>query len=287
MSVPRRTVLRAGVGLVGLAAAGVVAGELVEHDRLPGRSWAYDHLGLNGEGAPVPHAPAGELVSGTFVSRARAGRRTGWTVAYPHGTPTDADLPVLVVLHGRGGDHSTAFTDLALDRFVDRAVAGGTPAFAVATADGGQGYWRPEPDGADAGRMVVEELLPLLADRGLRTDRPALAGWSMGGYGVLRLAGLGLVDATSVATLSPAVHRDEPTADDDVLGHPERLRGVPVQVSVGDGDAYRPVDEQLVAGLRRAGVDVEFHGGPGAHAARYWRAYVPGLVDFTARHLSG
>ena len=286
MSLSRRTVLRLGGGVVGLAASSVVVGELVEEDRLPGRTTLHELLG-NGEGTPLSDGPLGELVSGSFRSTARRGAATGWTVAYPHGTPTDAELPVMVVLHGRGGDHTTAFTDLGVDRVVGAAVADGARPFAVATVDGGPGYWRPEPSGADSGRMVVEELLPLLARRGLQVDRPALAGWSMGGYGALRLAGLGLVDATSVATLSPAVHRDEPTSDDDVLGHPERLVGTPVQVSVGDGDAYRPVDDDLVEGLRRAGVDVEFHGGPGAHQARYWRTYVPGLVDFTVRHLRG
>jgi enterochelin esterase-like enzyme len=279
-------VLRAGGGLLGVAAAGVALGELVDHDVLPGRSRLYETLGRNGPGTPFPDGPRGRLVSGAFESAAR-GVRTAWTVAYPHGTPTDAELPVLLVLHGRGGDHTTAFTDLGLDRYVSAAVGRGAPPFALATVDGGQGYWRPEPDGADAGRMVVEELVPLLRRRGLQVDRPALAGWSMGGYGVLRLAGLGLLDATSVAALSPAVHHEEPTDADDVLHHPERLRGVPVQVSVGEGDPYRPIDEELVAGLRDAGVDVDFHGGPGAHAARYWRTYLPGLVDFTVSHLTG
>ncbi|GAA1942637.1 alpha/beta hydrolase [Nocardioides marmoribigeumensis] len=282
----RRALLRAGGGVVGLAAAGLVLGELVEEDRLPGRARLHELIG-NGEGTPFPEGPRGELVSGSFDSAARRGTATGWTVAYPHGTPTDAALPVLVVLHGRGGDHTTAFTDLGLDRYASAAVAGGARPFAIATVDGGTGYWRPEPSGADAGRMVADELLPLLARRGLDVERPALAGWSMGGYGVLRLAGLDLVPATSVATLSPAVHRDEPTSADDVLGHPERLVGVPVQVNVGAGDPYRPVDDDLVEGLRRAGVDVELHGGPGAHEARYWRTYVPGLLDFTLRHLAG
>ncbi len=283
----RRRVLRAGAGLAGLAAAGLLAGELVEEDRLPGRTRLYEALRRNGPGTPFPDGPAGTLVQGSFVSAARRGRPTGWTVAYPHGVPTHARLPVLVVLHGRGGDHTTAFTDLGLDHYLSAAVVGGAAPFAVATVDGGEGYWRPEPDGADAGRMVVEELVPRLAGRGLRADRPALAGWSMGGYGVLRLAGLGLLPVTSVATLSPAVHREEPSERDDVLGHPERLVGVPVQVSVGEGDAYRPIDDELVERLRWAGVDVDFHGGPGAHRARYWRTFVPDLVDFTVRHLTG
>jgi enterochelin esterase-like enzyme len=283
--VSRRGLLVGGAAAAATVATAGIGGLLVEEDRLPGRTRLHQLLG-NGPGTPFPTDPPGTLVSGTFVSQARRGVRVGWTVAYPPGTPTDARIPAMVVLHGRGGDHTTAFTDLGLDRYVGVAVAGGAAPLAVATVDGGSGYWRPEPDGADAGAMVVDELLPLLVRRGLLVDRPPLAGWSMGGYGALRLAGLGLVDTTSVATLSPAVHRDEPTDRDDVLHHPERLRGVPVQVSVGSGDSFRPVDDELVAGLRRAGVDVSFHGGHGAHQARYWRRYVPGLVDFTVRHLA-
>ncbi len=58
------------------------------------------------------------------------------------------------------------------------------PPFAIATVDGGTTYWHPRPNGEDAGGMVVDEFLPLLAEQGLRTDRSAFHGWSMGGYGV-------------------------------------------------------------------------------------------------------
>ena len=38
--------------------------------------------------------------------------------------------------------------------------------------------------------MVTDELLPILQQRGYDTTRIGLLGWSMGGYGALRLAGL-------------------------------------------------------------------------------------------------
>ena len=38
--------------------------------------------------------------------------------------------------------------------------------------------------------MVVREFLPILEQQGLRTDRLAFHGYSMGGYGALRLAPL-------------------------------------------------------------------------------------------------
>ncbi len=112
----------------------------------------------------------------------------GWGVAVPKGVPM-ASLPVLVFLHGLGGDHRVPFDYLHLDHDLQVwADAGGRP-FAVATVDGGEDWWKPLPGGTDAGRMVVDEFVPLLRDRGLDVDTLALGGASMGGYGALRLAG--------------------------------------------------------------------------------------------------
>lgn len=53
--------------------------------------------------------------------------------------------------------------------------------------------------------MLVDEFLPLLASRGLRTDRVAVAGWSMGGYGAL-LCGLTYPDRfRMIIATSPAI----------------------------------------------------------------------------------
>ena len=95
----------------------------------------------------------------------------------------------MVCLHGLGGDHTTPVAQLGIDRFLAAAVADGVPRFAVATVDGGTTYWHPRPTGEDAGAMVLDELLPMLRAQGLRTHRLAFQGWSMGGYGALRLAG--------------------------------------------------------------------------------------------------
>ncbi|WP_091344468.1 hypothetical protein [Micromonospora rhizosphaerae] len=58
----------------------------------------------------------------------------------------------------------------------------GVAPFALAAPDGGNGYWHPHADDDPLG-MLVDEFLPLLAERGLRTDRIAVAGWSMAGTG--------------------------------------------------------------------------------------------------------
>ena len=58
--------------------------------------------------------------------------------------------------------------------------------------------------------MVLEQLLPRLQEQGLRTDRLAFHGWSMGGYGALRLAGI--LGASHVRAVAAVQRRflDEP-----------------------------------------------------------------------------
>src|SRR5690348_18513884 len=115
--ITRRAALLAGLGL---AVAGCSAG-------LP---------------ADVPHVATGRFVSGTFRSRYRH-TDVGWAVSSPPGH--SGRLPVLVFLHGRGGDHNGAFRDsLHLDRFLADAVRHGAAPFAIAAADGGDHeYWHP------------------------------------------------------------------------------------------------------------------------------------------------
>jgi S-formylglutathione hydrolase FrmB len=278
----RRTSRRALLGgALGLGALG--AGFAVEEGLLPGQSRLRAVLGRNEVATPVPDAPPGNLVSGSFDSAARLGRPTGWEIAWPHQVAAGTPLPVLVMLHGHASDHRATFDGLAMDRFLGRAVDRGMEPFAIASVDGGRDYWKPAPDGSDAGRMVVDELVPLLARQGLDTSTLAIGGWSMGGYGSLRLAGLRLLPVRSVATFAPALHRSE--GPDDVLRNPQRLRGLPVQISVGRADIFWKIDQEYVAALRAQGVDPEVHTGAGAHNQAFWRGFVPDLLRFTSRHL--
>ena len=70
--------------------------------------------------------------------------------------------------------------------------------------------------------MIIQDLLPLLAAKGLATDRIALIGWSMGGYGALLLASrLGPSRVAGVAAASAALWQSPgdsaPGAFDDSL----------------------------------------------------------------------
>lgn len=106
--------------------------------------------------------------------------------------------------------------------------------------------------------MVTDELLPLMASRDdLTCDRVGLLGWSMGGYGALRLAGaLGADRVLAVAVAGPAIWSDPADAsgagfEDEaeyerftVTGRQGDLDGIAVRIDCGTGDPlYRDVED--------------------------------------------
>jgi enterochelin esterase-like enzyme len=285
----RRTFLLGGTATAGALVVG--AGVAVEQGTLPGRPWLQARLGLNGEPGEVPDVAPGPVETGSFVSRARLGAETGWAVIRPPGST--GRLPVVIALHGRGEDHASLLDpSFGLDHYLAATVADGTAPFAIAAADGGTSYWHPRPVGEDAGAMVVDEFLPLLRTQGLDTDRIGLLGWSMGGYGVLRLAGLlGADRVAAVVAASPAIWQDPGSAstagfaDSEeyekyaVVGHQDDLAGIAVRVDCGTGDPfYRDVQDYVASFPDHADVTSTFE--RGAHDRAYWRRMLPDELAF-------
>ena len=166
----------------------------------------------------------------------------------------------------------------------------------MASVDGGDTYWHARDDGEDAGTMVVEEFVPMLAGRGLDVSRVGFLGWSMGGYGSLALAGrLGPDKVAGVAAESPALwHRFEDTAPgafDDaedfaaatVFGRQHNLTGIPVRIDCGKSDPFYEATRDYVSGFKRRPA-----GGfqPGDHDISYWRRRAPDQLRFLADCLS-
>jgi S-formylglutathione hydrolase FrmB len=265
----------------------VLAGGAAVAERRPLRRAV---LGAPSSPHAVPSVPTGPLVSGSFASQAMAAT-VGWSLSYPRGVAQGASVPLLLVLHGRGDSHRDAFASHHLDRF--QAAAG--VRFAIASVDGGDhSYWHRRTSGLDPQAMVTGELLPLLAGRGVRTDRFAVAGWSMGGYGALLLAErLGPSRVVCVAADSPALWSrwkdsaagafDGPAdfAAHDVLRSAASV-AVPVRVSCGTSDPFLPGVRALLRGLPAAEHDL----GPGAHDVAWWQHAAPAQLAFVARHLA-
>jgi pimeloyl-ACP methyl ester carboxylesterase len=290
--ISRRSALLGGVGAAIALAVGT--GTAVEQGLLPGSHQLRRGLRPAPPGT-IPDVRPGRLVTGSFTSAARLGARTGWTIAYPPTGPTQ--LRALVVLHGRGGDHTTAFgNNLGLDRFLAQVTREGSPPFAIASVDGGDhSYWHRRRDGSDSGAMVIEEFLPLLARQGLDVRRVGLLGVSMGGFGALWLATrLGAARAAAVVAESPALWHhagDTPSgafdgaADFDahtIFGRENQLAGIPLRIDCGTSDPFAAATRDLRAALTPTPV-----GGltPGDHHTTYWRRMAPAQLRFVATHL--
>lgn len=303
MPAERRISRRALVGGAAATTVGVVAAVGgVATGVLPGRATALHHLGIDGADGVVPEVAPGPVTSGVLVSAARRGARCGWSVARPPGAARD--LPVVVVLHGRGGDHTSAFAHdyLALDRFLAAAVDDGVPPFALASIDGGDRYWHARADGDDPAGMVVDEFLPLLRRQGLDVSRLALAGWSMGGFGALHIASMLAAGASSepvglraVAALSPALWHEfgdttrgafdsaSDLAAVTPFGRQRTLRGLAVRVDCGLGDPFCAAAQDYVGGFaRRPRGSFEL----GDHDRGYWRRMAAPQLAFLGRALA-
>ena len=266
----RRAVLRLG------AAAGAVAS--LGMGAVPGTRSAF--------ATPAQTAPT--MTTGSFSSAARGGITTNWAIARPPGQT--AGLRPLIALHGKGSDASTVMAG-GVEQGLAEAVDAGLPPFAVVAVDGGGGYWHRRASGEDAGAMVTDELLPLLADQGLDTSRVAFLGWSMGGYGALLLGSrLGPARTAAICAVSPALWTSSGAtapgafdgADDyaanSVWGAPN-LGAIPIRIDCGNSDPFYSATKQFIAQLPNPPA-----GGfsPGGHDGAFWSSQLPAEISWMA-----
>jgi enterochelin esterase-like enzyme len=279
--------------------AGAVGTELVSRGVLPGHQ-----ILLEWEGAcDVPlttngFSPLGPAFSARFYSQARR-RTVGYTIAYPPGHRPPSTLPLIVMLHGYGANHTDALAGMtpaqALALHVgDRSLA----PMALVTVDGGRGYWHAHR-GDDPMAMVVDELIPLCRAQGLgRPPQPiGIMGISMGGYGALLMAEKHPHLFAAVAAISPAVWTSYVQASgadpgayasasdfaaNDAVTHAGALSGTPVRVASGLSDPFHPGVVALAKALPGGSVDFS----KGCHTGQFFEAQEPPSLAFLARHLS-
>jgi hypothetical protein len=324
-NVSRRRLLAGGLGVpAGAAIAVAAAYGLVAEGVLPGKYRIAKFLGACGS-PPAP--PRGALPARQDEVFWSAYRRTTvrMVTLIPAQQPAQAQQParlgVVVALHGLG---SSALG--AADLYGPAIAAAGISTFAVIAVDGGSTYWHRRATGDDPLGMIIHEVLPRAAARGLVTARIGIVGYSMGGYGALLLAerlgqhgttgpasttdpasttGPAIAAAPGVAAVaaaSPAIfasYQDARAADprayddqadfsrNDVIASVAALRRIPVWVTCGSSDPFLAVTQLLRARLRRL-TGREPPGGidAGCHDAAFWARGAPAELQFLRQHLS-
>jgi predicted esterase len=275
------------------------------HDRKPGRLSRRQFFTGGAAAAAIGllewtgcHAVAdpADVETGSFASKFRNGRETGWAILRPKGA-TNPLRPV-IHLHGLGGDHTEVF---AFD-FAGGAVAAaaGDRPFAVVGVDGGKmgegTYFHPRATGEDAAQMVIQELIPLLGQRGLDISKVALHGISMGGFGALRIGALlGPGRTAAICAASPALwlpgSGTAPGAFDSAEDH-ERHSGfelrpalsqIPLRIDIGESDPFASATRSFISGL-----ETTPEGGfsPGGHDGAFWAAHLHDELVWLGKHLA-
>jgi predicted esterase len=221
-----------------------------------------------------------------------------WVLCYPPGAQPGDKLPVVIALHGMGDNIST-IEGLKYPSQLASTVANGQPPFVIAAIYGGVMFW--QRDGKqDAGALVASEFVDLLSSQGLDTSRLALTGWSMGGWGALRLAcdelhgklrAVAALSTPCYARLSDAPESGWMTEAafeaNNFFDRTDRLLNLPIYLACGTSDAFYPGN--VVFADRLANTPgtltpvVNF--GPGEHSTGYWTAVAASQFDFLGSHL--
>jgi enterochelin esterase-like enzyme len=225
----------------------------------------------------------------------------GYTIAWPPGHAPGSALPLIVMLHGYGANHTNALSGMSPAQAVALEVDGrALPPMALVTVDGGGGYWNPHPDD-DPMAMVMSELIPMCQalNLGRSPFRIGTMGISMGGYGALLLGEKYPEAISAVAAISPAIWTTyeearaanpgayasaEDFAADDAVTHAPLLANTAVRVASGTDDPFHPGVLALVGQLPH-GVVVDIS--QGCHTGPFFNAQEPPSLAFLGQHLAG
>jgi S-formylglutathione hydrolase FrmB len=235
----------------------------------------------------------------TIESKA-VGRNLPVDVVVPPGADSGGRLPMLVFLHGRGGDQGSEQVD---QFYAALARLGGRAPLVAFPYGGDHSYWHNRADG-DWGSYVVDEVIPQVAERyGANPHRVAVGGISMGGFGAFDLALHYPGRFCAVGGHSPALWQTggetapgafddaEDFGRNDVIGagasDPAPFTSQPAWIDAGAQDPFQPGDQAFAQELRNDGADATIKlDRPGGHDSDYWNSHWSEYLRFYAAALA-
>ncbi len=225
-------------------------------------------------------------------------------------------LPLIVFLHGGGGSH-LSFERYGANEYLDTEIVAGRVARAIIVLpDGDNGFWENWADGTRNYRdWVLNDVVPKVQQDYQTLDCPEhchLAGISMGGYGVLRMAYFAKDQYSSVSAISAPIFNREQAKDHKpsllirliipfkrIFGEefsPEFIRSNPYNAWVSE-PRMRDLRLQLIRGsdendhiidsnerfherLSEAEFEHEYFIYKGGHKWRFWVPHLGRVVNF-------
>ncbi len=225
---------------------------------------------------------------------ADTGEELGYTVFVSSKVRPDTPAPLIVALHGYGGDSNF----IVRDRLVDLAEENG---YIVV---GPMGYnatgWYGSPVIVIGGGPVDPSNLPELSEKDVMNvlaiarsefnvdpKRTYLMGHSMGGAGALFLGQKHAEQWAAVASIAPAAFLMQPTQK-DILA-PLKTAGVPVIITQGDQDPIVPAagTRTWAAAMDELGMAHEYIEMPGRDHGNIIADGMPDIFRFFAAHRRG
>ncbi len=289
----------AGFGALGVLALGGIGGfELVDQNIIPGKQLLNQLDGACNVNVPdLSFFPVGRSYVGNFYSRYR-NTKVGYEIGYPPNYKKGDAIPLVVMLHGYGGNHTNALSSMTPAQAVALKVDNSplTP-MALVTVDGGGGYWNPHPKD-DPMSMVLHELMPICNDLGLGVPPRSVAvmGISMGGYGALMFAEQFPEIFGASAAISPAIWLSYSEARSanagaffnsnafdkyNLFNSLDSLSKVSVRIGAGVSDPFYPNVEVFAKRLPASAV-IDFS--KGCHTGPFFVSQEPASLLFLSKY---
>lgn len=217
-----------------------------------------------------------------------------WTtinVILPDDVEEGEKLPLLVLLHGYGGNHTDWVVNSSLMRYSWQHR------LAIVMPDGDNSYFLDFPERAENYEKFVAVELPSLMRCTFpvseKREETFIAGLSMGGGGAIRTAlrypelfskAAGLSAGLTVEEEAQQVghHCDiyEAYADCKKTLEANGVSMPSLFLSIGDKDPLLKINQDFHSFLDKEGVEHKYEEHPGSHNWEYWDGHIQNVLDF-------